>query len=186
MRSRLPSAAPVVYWRTWANALTALRLVAGPLCAAAILAGSHGAAATLFVLAVVTDLADGRVARRRGEASPLGGILDHASDATFVALGLAALAWHASIPWLLPVLVVFAFAQYVLDSRASPGSNLRMSWLGRCNGVAYFVLLGTPLIRDALQLPWPPTSLVRAVGWLLVASTLISMLDRAAAFLPRR
>ena len=35
----------------------------------------------LFVVAVATDLADGRVARRRGEVTPLGGFADHAVDA---------------------------------------------------------------------------------------------------------
>lgn len=166
-------------WATRANALTALRLLAAPLLALAILAGAPLLAALLFGLAVATDLFDGRVARRFGEVSPLGGLLDHATDAGFVALGLAALAWEGVVPALLPLLVALAFAQYTWDSRALSGRRLRPNRLGRANGIAYFALLGTPLVRDALGLPWPPPGIVRGLGWLLIASTLVSMVQRA-------
>lgn len=172
-------------WLTWANALTLLRLASAPVCALAILADASLAAFALFALAVATDFADGSVARRRGEESALGGLLDHATDATFVALGLGALAHQGLVPSPLPFLVVAAFLQYVLDSRAIAGRPLRTSQLGRWNGIAYFVLLGVPVVRDALGLAWPPGVLVTTLGWLLVAATLVSMLDRARALLVR-
>ena len=53
--------------------------------------------------------------------------------------------------------------------------------LGRWNGIAYFVLLGIPVVRDGLGIGWPGDVLVLALGWALVASTLASMLDRAVA-----
>jgi cardiolipin synthase len=170
-------------WATRANALTALRLAAAPALAAAVLAGAAGAAALLFALAVASDLLDGRVARRFGESSPLGGLLDHACDAVFVTAGLGALACRGAIPALLPPLVAAAFLQYVLDSRALAGRRLRASALGRANGLAYFVLLGIPLVRDALGLGVPGAGPVRALGWALAAATLLSMADRAAALL---
>ncbi|MEN8161708.1 MAG: CDP-alcohol phosphatidyltransferase family protein, partial [Myxococcota bacterium] len=104
--------------RTRANALTALRLVAGPLLVLALLREATLPAFVLFWLAVGTDLLDGRVARRYGEVSPLGGFLDHLTDAAFVSLGLAALAVRGEAPPLLPALVALAFLQYTLDSRA--------------------------------------------------------------------
>ena len=165
-------------WATRANALTALRLAAVPPMVVAVLAGSSAAACALFALAVATDLLDGRVARRFGEATPLGGLLDHCADATFVAAGLGALALRGDVPAPLPVLVAAAFVQYVLDSRALAGRRLRASGLGRVNGVAYFVLLGIPLLRDALGLGAPGETIVRWLGWLLVATTLASMAQR--------
>jgi phosphatidylglycerophosphate synthase len=173
--------------RTRANALTALRLLCGPLLVLAILEHAALAAACLFGLAVASDLLDGRIARRYGEVSALGGFLDHASDAAFVSLGLAALAVRGEAPALLPALVALAFLQYTLDSRVLAGRPLRASALGRWNGIAYFVPVGTLVVRDALGLAWPGPDLVRALGWLLVASTLLSMADRALALLrPRR
>ena len=176
-------------WLTWANALTGVRALAAPALAAAIV-GSGPAAApaalALFVLAVVTDFADGRVARHRGEASALGGLLDHAVDATFVVVGLAAFAWRGFVPVALPPLIAIAFLQYALDSRAHTGRQLRASFLGRWNGIAYFVLLGILVVRNGIGIPWPPDALVTLLGWVLVASTLVSIADRALAILRSR
>jgi phosphatidylglycerophosphate synthase len=171
---------------TIANGLTAVRLLAAPVCAFAILDGAVWMAGGLFALAVATDLADGRIARRRGEVSALGGLLDHTTDATFVSTGLGALAFQGIVPVLLPIGVVLAFLQYVFDSKSLAGQPLRASWLGRWNGIAYFVVLGIPVVRDALGIPWPPNSLVLWIGWTLVATTAASMLNRAQALVRAR
>ena len=168
-------------WTTRANALTLARAASAPALAFAIASGHALGAAGLFAFAVASDLADGRIARRRGEASPLGGLLDHASDALCVTTGLGALASTGEVPIPLPWLVAAAFLQYVFDSRAAGSRGLWASPLGRWNGIAYFVVVGIPVVRDALGLAWPGTPLVRALGWLLVASTLVSMADRARA-----
>jgi phosphatidylglycerophosphate synthase len=165
-------------WLTWANGLTASRLVAAPLLALAILREADGAALVVFVAAVLTDLLDGPVARRSGEASSLGAVLDHATDAAFVTAGTGALGCTGQVPPLLPWLIAAAFIQYAVDSRVGGGSSLRTSVLGRWNGVAYFVLLGIPVVRDGLGLAWPGAPLVNAIGWALVVSTLLSMADR--------
>jgi cardiolipin synthase len=163
---------------TWANGLTASRLVAAPLLALAILREAPGWALFVFVAAVLTDLLDGWVARRLGEASSLGGVLDHATDAAFVTAGTGALACSGEVPRILPWLIAAAFVQYAVDSRVAAGSSLRSSALGRWNGVAYFVVLGIPVVRDGLGLAWPGAPLVAAIGWALVATTLLSMAQR--------
>jgi phosphatidylglycerophosphate synthase len=134
---------------------------------------------------VATDFADGRVARLRGEASRLGGFLDHAVDATFVVLGLAALAHAGVVPALLPPAIATAFVQYAIDSRVVSGGRLRASALGRWNGILYYVLLGVPVVRDGLGLGFPGDSVVRVLGWLLVLATLASIADRAWALKQR-
>ena len=162
-----------------------MRLVAAPLLALAILRGAHGAALVLFVAAVLTDFLDGPVARRSGEESSLGGVLDHATDAVFVTAGTGALGYTGEVPVLLPWLIAAAFIQYSVDSRVAGGGSLRTSFLGRWNGVAYYVVLGIPVVRDGLGLTWPGALLVSAIGWALVASTLLSMADRLQAGLRR-
>ena len=168
-------------WTTRANALTLARAASAPALAFAIVGGHELAAVLLFAFAALSDLADGRIARRYGEASPLGGLLDHASDALCVTTGLGALASTGEVPIPLPWLVAAAFLQYVFDSRAAGSQGLRASPFGRWNGIAYFVLVGIPVVRDAIGLGWPGTPLVRCLGWALVASTLVSMADRARA-----
>src|SRR5262245_59938351 len=164
--------------RTRANALTALRLACGPLLVLALLTHAVWPACALFWLAVGSDLLDGRVARRYGEASALGGFLDHVTDAAFVSLGLAALALRRR----LPALVAPASRTSSLDSRVIRGESLRASALGRWNGIFYFVPIGTVVVRDALGLAWPGRGIVLGLGWALAASTLLSMADRAHAF----
>lgn len=170
-------------WSTRANALTGLRLLLAPPFVLAVLEGAGLAAFGLFFLAVATDFADGWVARRFGEASPLGGLVDHAVDATFVTAGTAALAQLGILPALLPPLIALAFLQYALDSRVAGPGGLRASSLGRWNGIAYFVVVAIPVTRDALGLGLPADSLVHALGWVLVVSTGVSMLDRLRALL---
>lgn len=161
------------------NAITAIRLLSVPFMVRALLAGRFGLACLLFWLAVVTDVVDGRLARARGETTHFGGLLDHASDACFVVASLAALAAGGRLTWLLPIVVAIAFAQYVLDSRWLAGFPLRASRIGRWNGILYFVPVGIVVSREALGWVEPADHVVAALAWALVASTLISIADRA-------
>jgi phosphatidylglycerophosphate synthase len=165
-------------WTTPANGLTLVRLLAAPALVAAVMHDATDVAAALFALAVATDFGDGWLARRLGASSPLGRTLDHAVDAAFCTAGTAALAWTGALPAWLPGLIALAFLQYALDSRRGPAGALRASFLGHWNGIAYYVIVAVPIVRDALGLAWPGPSLVMALGWLLVASTLLSMAER--------
>jgi phosphatidylglycerophosphate synthase len=176
----------VAHWSTRANALTLARLLLAPALAAAVLSGAPALAAALFFVAVGTDFADGWVARRYREESPFGGFADHATDATFVIIASAALARIGVLPAVLPWLIAAAFVQYALDSRAISASGLVASRLGRWNGIAYYVIAAIPIVRDALALDWPGPALVSALGWVLVASTVASMLDRLRLLASRR
>jgi phosphatidylglycerophosphate synthase len=187
---------------TAANGLTFARLALAPVLVTCVLAGAPLVGSLVFALAVATDVADGRLARRRAEATPFGGVLDHAVDAAFVTAGTAALAAQGALPAPLAPLIALAFLQYALDSRvgnrgnhgdvprvetsaaagtapAAPRGGLLGSALGRWNGIAYYVAVAVPLVRDALALGWPGPALVRALGWGLVATTALSMLDRS-------
>ena len=168
-------------WLTFANVLTLSRLAAAPFLFVAIWGGSSGLALFFFVFGAVSDLVDGAVARRRGEVSRLGGLLDHATDATFVSAGLLALALRSEITVWLPIGVAAAFIQYVLDSRIHENRALRASRLGRWNGIAYFAFLGLVVVRDGMGFPGTGTLAVAAGAWFLLALTLVSMLDRALA-----
>jgi CDP-diacylglycerol--glycerol-3-phosphate 3-phosphatidyltransferase len=168
-------------WRTLANVLTLLRLATAPALAGAILCEAWLLATGLFWLAVATDFADGTLARRHGQSSPLGGFLDHLTDALFCSVGLAALAQQGVVTALLPLGVLVAFTQYAWDSRVVQGKALRASWLGRWNGVAYYVMVAVPVIRNALGIGWPWDWLVQAMAWALVLTTCTSILDRVIA-----
>ena len=163
---------------TWANALTALRLLAAPFCAWGAATGQWRLALTLFALAVLTDLLDGTVARRLRQVTRSGGLFDHATDCTFVTVTLAGLAAAGWAPWLLVVLIPSAFVQYTLDSGVLAGRALRTNVLGKTNGIGYFVLPGTIIGREALAFEWLPLWLIDVLAWALIATTLASMGER--------
>lgn len=173
-----------------AHGLTALRLLLAPPVALGFAFPGWLAPAwllALLALAIATDMADGWVARRWGTASARGQVFDHATDCLFVTAALAGAA-HAGLltPWL-PLFILLAFLQYSVDSFVLHRQRaLRMSFLGRWNGIGYFL----PLIILALAqlLPsWQPTlaalleDAAAGLAWLLLASTVVSMVDRVLA-----
>ena len=169
-----------------ANALTAVRLalvvpIAAALARPELLAPAI--VASLLGLAIASDLLDGPLARRTGTASPRGMLFDHTTDCVFVTGGLAGAAIAGAVTPMLPVLIPFAFGQYVVDSYVwHRQRQLRASFLGRSNGILYFVPI--VLIASA-RLPFPAgfASFLRLaasmLGYLLVASTVASIIDRA-------
>lgn len=180
---------PGAAWLTWANAVSALRLLAAPVSLAAVLNARWQLAAALFAGAVASDLLDGRIARRTGTASPRGMMLDHGADAAYVTLTLWGLAYAEAqtgadiVPGILPLFIALAFLQYVLDSRALGGAPLRASLLGRINGIAYFAFAGIVLLRAVAGSAWPPDAAIYWTGLALVVSTLASMAIRLHALL---
>ena len=190
----LASATPANLRLTLANAVSALRLALVPASVYAVFAGRWMLAAAIFVAAVASDFLDGFLARRRGTVSALGGVLDHTADATYVAVTLWAITYMEVqvcidtearvcidvVPGILPLFIALAFLQYLLDSRALAGGPLRTSWLGRCNGIAYFALVGTVVFRNALELHWLPGEAIYWAGLVILLSTLVSMLTRLA------
>jgi CDP-diacylglycerol--glycerol-3-phosphate 3-phosphatidyltransferase len=163
-----------------ANALTGIRLLlAIPF---AILMAKEDALSAILALfiwlaALLTDLMDGPIARQRGTVTAFSGTFDHASDFLFVTAGLTGGAVRGAFPWILPLLVAGAFAQYVIDSYwVHRHIRLRASQLGRYNGILYFVPpCADILIRVGLTFLQP---LLTVFVWLLVASTAVSMAQR--------
>jgi hypothetical protein len=110
-------------------------------------------------------------------------LFDHGTDCLFVTSGLTGVAIAGSITPILPALIPFAFGQYVVDSYVwHRQRQLRASFLGRWNGILYFVPI---VLVAASRLPFPAgfASLLRlaagGLAYLLVTSTVVSMLDRA-------
>ncbi len=157
--------------------LSTLRLLAALPLAWAIVGEKWSAAAGLFAAAVVSDLLDGPLARRRGAPAPSGALLDHGADAVFVTAGLGAFAWHGAPSPLLPALVALAFAQYAWDSGAHRGAPLRGHAIGRINGIAYYVLVGASIFAAGWWSDLAAT--LETASLVLIATTALSMSQRA-------
>lgn len=160
------------------DSLSLLRLFSALPCAWFIITQNWLAAGTLFILAVISDMADGYLARKLKKVTALGGTLDHTSDAIFVTCCLAALAFLEMVSWILPPLIVIAFIQYLLDSRALSGNSLQASSLGKYNGIMYYLLAGFAVLQQTFNISFLPQFLTILASWILVITTLVSMIDR--------
>ena len=176
-----------------ANALTAVRLLLVAPFAFFMAKGDMRSAVfalIAWVVALATDFLDGPIARHRGTVSALSGAFDHTSDFLFVVVGIFAGAFRGAFPWILPVCITGAFAQYVIDSYwIHRQIKFRGSKLGRYNGMLYFVPPCMDiLIRLGVRFLQP---LLTILVWVLVLSTLVSMgqrlmFSRLAEHLPSR
>ena len=176
-----------------ANALTAVRLLLVIPFSFFMAKGDVRSAVFALIIwgvALTTDFLDGPIARRRGTVTALSGTFDHTTDFLFVTSGLFAGASRGAFPWTLPILIVAAFSQYVIDSYwIHRQAKLRGSKLGRYNGMLYFV---PPCMEIFVRLGagWLQPLLTILV-WMLVLSTLVSMgqrlmLSRLPEHLPAR
>lgn len=129
--------------------------------------------AVLLVLAAVTDLLDGPLARRLGVTSGAGGYLDAGADCLVVLAAFASFVREGLYPpWLL-ALIGAVFAQFVLTSgRAGP----RYDPVGRYYGA---VLFAAAILTCAL----PDFAVSGTVLVALVALSAITLGYRAAFLL---
>ena len=171
-----------------ANLLTAIRLLLVIPVAMAIVDSSLLAnwfLLVLIIVAIATDYFDGKVARALKTASARGMLFDHGTDFIFVTVALFALSTIGLSSILLPLLIIVAFSQYVFDSYyLSKQKQLRMSFLGRWNGIFYFV--PTVLVASSRLPVFEQTQAVFNLiivyfNYALAVSTLASIVDRAIA-----
>jgi cardiolipin synthase len=88
------------------NVLSLLRLVFVPVFAWLILSRHDGYALAVLAMSGVTDYLDGALARRWGQVSRVGQLLDPFADRLYILSTLLGLAWREVIPWWLVVALV--------------------------------------------------------------------------------
>ena len=85
--------------RTVPNAVTLVRLLLMPVCAYLLATGSFGWGLVLTALVGSTDWVDGWLARRYGQVSRLGQLLDPLADRLLIASVAIALVIQGVLPW---------------------------------------------------------------------------------------
>lgn len=99
-------------WATLPNLLTLLRLLMVPVLAWLLLSDDgtdvalRWSATAVFVLAALTDLADGEIARRSGTVTTLGKIADPIADKALTGVALIGLSWLGDLPWWVTVVIL--------------------------------------------------------------------------------
>jgi CDP-diacylglycerol--glycerol-3-phosphate 3-phosphatidyltransferase len=166
--------AQIPLWNV-ANALTLLRLVMVPVFAVLLTAGSghdpkwRALAWAAFVVAMITDLFDGELARRYGLVTDFGKIVDPIADKAIMGTALIGLSALGDLAWWITVVILTREIGITLMRfwvirhgviPASRGGKLKTLTQGVAVGMYVLVLTG-------------PLATLRA--WLMVAAVLLTV-----------
>jgi phosphatidylglycerophosphate synthase len=170
---------------TAANAVTSIRVLATPLFALAVTRrGSAWPVVVLYALAVSSDFADGRVARRWKADSAGGRLLDHFADIAFLLCALASYTAIGVLPWWVPVSVAGSFTVYVADSWLrgdGPRLHLAGSRIGHWAGIGNWVLVGVLVFDETAGLGWLPAGFLRMLYALVPMYSAAAVVQRLAS-----
>ncbi len=136
---------------------------------------AQAAAAALFILASVTDYADGYVARRWNQVSDWGKIFDPIADKILVTSVLMALVPTGQVPWVLPVL--FVSRDLIVGGwrslAASQGVVIAAKPSGKWKTAIQMIAIPALLLEQMLP-DWPLRPLGLILLWLSVMFSLTS------------
>ena len=123
----------------------------------------------LFTIVAASDWVDGYVARRTGQVSELGKLLDPTADRLAVAACLIALGVSGAVPLWAVLLVVVRDAMVLLAGTVLllvKGRRIDVRVLGK---VATFTLMVAIVLLAYGHFDLPPAGIARALGWIAYA-----------------
>jgi cardiolipin synthase len=163
------------------NQLTILRMTLAPFLVVLVLQREYSWALVLFVVAGVTDLLDGYIARRGHQKTTLGTVMDPIADKILLSASFIVLTWSSGLTTRIPPwLTVFSLSRDVLILLTAALINLTSGWriflptfLGKLSTALQILTVGIVLVMNATAseseaLVW----LFRAVLVVILASAL--------------
>jgi cardiolipin synthase len=154
-------------WLNLPNAVTTLRLLLAPVVVAAILASRHLLALEWFLLAAVTDVIDGALARRFSQPTTSGAYFDPIADKCLLSGVFLALGWSRLVPRWIVAVVLGRDLYIVLASAAcllwTPLRKFPPSIWGKASTFIQISTVVACLVRDAYN-----TAPLRAAAGMLM------------------
>ena len=138
-------------FKTTANKITMLRIVLIPVFLLLAYAGHMAAALAVFLIACVSDFADGYIARRCNQISDFGKFMDPLADKMLVLSAMCFFVEKGQMPgWIVAVVLFREFAVSGLRLLAvEQGRVIAAAWSGKIKtgctmvGLALMLLLGS-------------------------------------------
>ena len=169
-----------------ANQLTILRMAFVPIFVLLVVYNHTAGALAVFILAGVTDLLDGFIARKFGQKTPIGAFLDPIADklllaSSFILLSLSALELSVKIPLWLTITVigrdVLLIVSVVIINLTMGRHLFSPSRYGKATTASQLLTVLLVLVTNALQVNIPYLDFV---FYLTFALTVISGLQYLA------
>jgi len=155
------------------NLLTTSRLVLLPVIIAGVVENIGWLAVGGMVAAWITDLLDGRLARRLGQAGPFGKTLDSTID--FVLIYSLFMTFYAAgrlETWQFLILYLGMFATLLLQLSSSQGGEIVPTKLGKLAGALEYTFLIFLVVAEVLP-PTPLLDQVKLVFFLVLAAGVV-------------
>src|SRR6266699_3006581 len=169
------------------NSLTVSRIFLVPLLVVVLLTKFEGrqifgvpkeiVGAAIFALASLTDWADGYLARRRKQITPLGQVIDPLADKLLISAALISLVQlDLAQSWMVAVIIGREFAVTTLRSLAyARGVAMPASSLGKIKMVAQVVAILALILAHDAHAPQHAFYIIgQAALWLVVIAALVS------------
>jgi len=166
------------------NAISAARIASIPVFVGLILDhDTTTAGLILFAIVVATDWIDGMIARRTGQVSDLGKVLDPVADRLAIAAGLIGLVLRGIFPlWAAAAILVRDLTVLVggAVALARRGLRLEVRWIGKL--ATFSLMAAIPMVSwGSLGLPLAATATVG--GWAAYAVGIVEYYVAAFAYL---
>jgi cardiolipin synthase len=164
------------------NAISLLRIVTIPVfCALIVDRDTTAVGIAVFGLVVATDWVDGTIARRTGQVTELGAILDPLADRAAIAAGLIALVVRGVFPRWAAVVILVRDVSILVAGAVLLRRGVRID-VRRIGKVATFALMiAIPAISWGSLGVWPSAAAL-AVGWLAYAVGIVAYYIAAGAY----
>ena len=157
------------------NKLTLLRIILVPVFIVVLMTGHYYISAVIFVVASLTDMLDGKIARKYDLVTDFGKLMDPLADKLLVMSALICLVQLGDIPgWMAIVILGREFAITGLRTvAASSGVVIAAGWTGKIKTVLQMIAVVLILLRN-----WPFSYLGipmdQIVLWAAVVMTIVS------------
>ncbi len=168
---------------TIANIITLMRVVLVPVIIWALLSGATTTAFLIFVLAGLSDAADGTIARMMNQQTEFGTALDPIADKLMLVSVFVLLAWLGEIPLWLAILVlsrdVLIISGVMLAFVLGKALEIRPLFVSKANTFAQIVLAAMVMgfLAFELDMPLLKSALVYVTGLLTAASAAAYMVQ---------
>ncbi|MBR7089409.1 MAG: CDP-diacylglycerol--glycerol-3-phosphate 3-phosphatidyltransferase [Lachnospiraceae bacterium] len=172
------------------NALTIFRIVLIIPFTILLLGGQHGwfgsnllvpdiLADLIFIIASLTDMLDGKIARRFGLVSNFGKFMDPLADKLLVCTAMIALIDMKRIPaW---VVIVIIAREFIISGfrliAVENGKVIAASWWGKFKTTFQMIMVILMIVEPTLALMGMPVIIVDIIMYIALALTIVSLID---------
>jgi len=154
-----------------------IRLLMLPFILIAMIYRRHDVALGLFLVAVITDVIDGIIARRLNQQTMLGEYLDPIADKLLLTSAFIVQALIGAIPWWLTILVLsrdlIIIATVLVVMLSTEIRDFPPSAFGKANTVVQAATISTVVLYNATQAAWAG-QLLGVLIWAAAATILAS------------